>query len=158
MTGIRSWLAPGSYRSEGKVLCFTKKAFLVGESRIDRAENAYNRDFCTLRARNFVTSCTTSILEKCESINFCLVTRETQNSCRDPYPYFTEMESGNELHKSRDNADVKRKHSTNPASIARCCLEKYTLKLNKIKSVTVVMSPWWQHKWLVEFISDESGI
>ena len=31
-----------------------------------------------------------------------------QNSCRDPYPYLSEMESGNQLHKSRDNADVKR--------------------------------------------------
>ena len=139
-------------------LFYKKSLFGRGVQAFDRAENAYNRDFCRLRARNFVTSCTTSILEKCESINFCLVTRETQNSCRDPYPYFTEIESGNELHKSRDNADDKRKHSTNPASIARCCLEKYTLKLNKIKSVTVVMSPWWQHKWLVEFISDESGI
>ena len=34
------------------------------------------------------------------------------------------------------------------------------MKLNKIKSqdVIVVMSPWWQHKWPVEFICDDSGI
>ena len=34
------------------------------------------------------------------------------------------------------------------------------IHLNKIKSqdVIVVMSPWWQQKWPVEFICDDSGI